>query len=86
MFLLLFILICSYFISGFGAGNILCISSFTLLLLSPSKHKTFEKQLYNVGPTSKTLGRRCIYVIKMFCVCWGVITMYINCVLDVKLN
>ena len=26
--------------------------------------------LYNVGPTSKTLGRRCINVIQMFCVCW----------------
>ena len=31
----------------------------------PSKHK-----MYNVGPTSKTLVRRCTNVIKMFCVCW----------------
>ena len=23
-----------------------------------------------VGPTSKTLCRRCINVIRMFCVCW----------------
>ena len=27
--------------------------------------------LYNVGPTSKTLGRRCTNVIQMFCVCWA---------------
>ena len=86
MFLLLFILICSYYISGFGAGNILCISSFTLLLLSLSKHKTFEKHLYNVGPASKTLDRRCVYVIQMVCVCWAVITLYINYVLDAKPN
>ena len=37
----------------------------------PSKHKTFVKHLYNVGPTSKMLGRRCTNVIQMFCVCWG---------------
>ena len=36
----------------------------------PGKHKTFLKHLYNAGPTSKTLGRRCTNVIKMFCVCW----------------
>ena len=43
-----------------------------------SKHKTFVKHLYNVGPTSKTLGRRCINVIQMFCVCWdrlGLVTV-----------
>ena len=29
------------------------------------------KHFYNnVGPTSKTLGRRCINAIQMFCVCW----------------
>ena len=33
-----------------------------------SKHKTFVKHLYNAGPTSKTLGRRCINVIQMFSV------------------
>ena len=38
----------------------------------PSKHETFLKHLYNVGPTSKTLGRRCANVIQMFCVCWVV--------------
>ena len=27
--------------------------------------------LCNVGPTSKMLGRRCINVIQMFCVCWA---------------
>ena len=27
--------------------------------------------LYNVGPTSKTLGRRCINVIQMCCVHWA---------------
>ena len=36
----------------------------------PSKHKTFVLHLCNVGPTSKTLGRRCTNVIQMFCVCW----------------
>ena len=33
---------------------------------------THMYDLYNVGPTSKTLGRRCINVIQMFCVCWEV--------------
>ena len=33
----------------------------------PSKHKTF---VYNVGPTHKTLGRRCTNVIQMLCVSW----------------
>ena len=28
----------------------------------PSKHKTFVYDLYNVGPTSKTLGRHCTNV------------------------
>ena len=36
----------------------------------PSKHKIFVKHLYNAGPASKTLGRRCINVIQMFCVYW----------------
>ena len=27
--------------------------------------------LYNVGPTSKTLGWQCINAIQMFCVCWA---------------
>ena len=27
--------------------------------------------LYNVGPTSKTLSRRCINVLQMCCVCWA---------------
>ena len=36
----------------------------------PSDHKTFLLHLYNSGPTSKTLGRRCINVIEMFCVYW----------------
>ena len=29
----------------------------------------FQSDLYNVGPTSTTLGRRCINIIQMFCVC-----------------
>ena len=41
-------------------------------LAHPSKYRIFEYDLYNVGPTSKTLGRRCINVIQMFCVCWDV--------------
>ena len=36
---------------------------------TPSEHNTCMT-LYNVGSTSKTLGRRCINVIQMFCVCW----------------
>ena len=36
----------------------------------PRKHKTFVQHLYNVGPSSKTLDRRCINVVQMFCVCW----------------
>ena len=32
----------------------------------PSKHKTFVYHLYNVGLTSKMLGRRCINVITCF--------------------
>ena len=35
----------------------------------PRKYKTFVWHLYNVGPASKTLDRRCINVIQMFCVC-----------------
>ena len=33
-----------------------------------TKH-LYNINLYNVGPTSKTLGRRCINFIQMFCVC-----------------
>ena len=36
----------------------------------PSKRKTFVWHLYNVGPTSKTLGRCCINVMQIFCVSW----------------
>ena len=36
----------------------------------PRKHKTFVSHLYKVGPTSKTLGRRCTNGIQMFCVSW----------------
>ena len=36
----------------------------------PSKHKTFVWPLFNVGPTSNTLGRRCTNAIQMFFVCW----------------
>ena len=39
------------------------------------KHKTFVSHLYNVGPTFKTLGRRCTNVIQMFCVCWASMTV-----------
>ena len=34
----------------------------------PSKNKTFVWHLCNVGPTSKTSGRRCTNAIQMFCV------------------
>ena len=38
--------------------------------VQPSKHKPFALHLYNVGPTSSTLGQRCINVMHMLCVCW----------------
>ena len=33
----------------------------------PRKHKTLLTHLYNVWPTSKTLGRRCINFVQMLC-------------------
>ena len=36
------------------------------------------KHLYNVGSTSKTLGRRCTNVIQMFCVCWEGVKMMLR--------
>ena len=45
--------------------------TFMRLTDNPSKHKTFVYHLYNNGSTSQTLGRRCINVIQMFCVCWA---------------
>ena len=41
----------------------------------PSKQKTFVQHLYNVGTTSKTLGRRCTNAIQMFCVYWAAIAI-----------
>ena len=35
----------------------------------PSKHTICVEHLYNVGPTSNTLGRHCTNVIHMLCVC-----------------
>ena len=40
----------------------------------PANTKPLCNILYNVGPTSKTLGRRCANVIQMFCVCWATIS------------
>ena len=40
------------------------------VLLPSSKHETFVKHLYNIGPTSSTLVQRCINVIH-FCVFAG---------------
>ena len=37
---------------------------------NPSKHTTVVLHLYNVGPTSETLGRRCTNVIQIFSICW----------------
>ena len=42
---------------------------------SAQRHKTFVYHLYNVGPTSKTLGRRCINVIQMFAGWVGVVLL-----------
>ena len=49
-----------------------CVESLTYIDL-PSKHKTFVYHLCNVGPTSKTLGRRCINVMQMFFACWVIL-------------
>ena len=38
--------------------------------VNPSKQICIILYLYNVGPTSKTLGRRCTNIIQLFCVCW----------------
>ena len=40
------------------------------------------KHLYNVGPTSKTLGRCCANVIQMFFVWWIIPCFVIRCKLD----
>ena len=32
--------------------------------------------MYNVGPTSKTLGRSCTNGLRMFCVCWVIIIFF----------
>ena len=45
----------------------------------------FISHLYNVGPTSKTLGQRCINVIQMFCVCW-VVLLYLYCCSEQQVN
>ena len=44
----------------------------TSIGLIPVNTKHLYKHLYNVGPMSKTLARRCINVIEMFCVCWDI--------------
>ena len=38
----------------------------------PQQTQNICINLYNVGPASKTLGRRCINIIQMFCVCWDI--------------
>ena len=55
---------------GGPAGVMRSVGHVDRSLLLTSKHKTFVEHFYNVGPTSKTLGRRCTLVIQMFCVCW----------------
>ena len=40
------------------------------LLILPVSEKYLYNILYNVGTTSKTLGRRCTNVVQMFSVCW----------------
>ena len=54
-----------------------CITAGMLKLLDPSLYWHAQETqnicmtLCNVGPTSKTLGRRCINVIQMSSVCWA---------------
>ena len=52
--------------------NTTCLPNDGLMLThakprGPSEHKTFVRHLYNVGPTWKTLGRRCTNGIQMLC-------------------
>ena len=42
----------------------------------PSIPKTFVQHLYNAGPASKTLCRRCTNVMQLFHVCWAVISYF----------
>ena len=42
------------------------------MYVSPSKHKTFLKHLYNVGSTSSTLDQHCTNVIQILCVYWDI--------------
>ena len=44
---------------------------FSQVTFTPLNTMHFVYHLYNDGPTSKTLGRRCINVIQMLCVYWG---------------
>ena len=46
-----------------------------LIMAIHSKDKKIVQHLYNVGPASKTLGQRCINIVKMFSVCWVPPTM-----------
>ena len=61
-------------------------------LYAPSKHEAFVYHLYNVEPTSKTLGRRFINVIQMFCVYWvslrmeNLVVLYSDWTLDGSIN
>ena len=48
--------------------NALCLMGCVQL----SKHKTFVLHLYNVGPTSETLGRRCTNLKQMFLCLLGI--------------
>ena len=52
-----------------GPGLALLIMWFTCHVPATQQTQTFVYHLHNVGPTSKTLGRRFTNVIQMFCVC-----------------
>ena len=46
------------------------------LYIHPSKRKRFVQNVYDVGPTSKMLGRRCTNAIQFFGVCWTGIILH----------
>ena len=54
--------------------------SVVLLVIYPANTKHCY-DITDVGSTSKTLGRRCVNVINMFCICW-VYMLNLTCLID----
>ena len=63
------------YICTWDSDNVEVVGTHKLTLLhiqANTKHlyNIYTTLYYNVGPMLKTLGRRCIKVIQLFCVCW----------------